>query len=107
MASLEDGFSAILWKMRPAHGLFDVAKAMSRDLLNMNFAPAHKDNKVPRKQPDDLGPQVEIMPGQIGEANGASVVSGCELRIEKLEHDKIVRQARIASSIPPKGRLEE
>ncbi len=73
----------------------------------MNLALAHKDNKVPRKQLEDLGPQVEIMPGQIGEAIGASVVSGCELRIEKLEHDKIVRQARIASSIPPKGRLEE
>lgn len=107
MASLEDGFAAILWKMRPAHGLFDVAKAMSRDLWNMNFALAHIDNKAPRKQPDDRGPQVDIMPGQIGEANGASGVSGCEFRIEKLEHDKIVRQAHIANFIPPKGGLEE
>ncbi len=107
MASLEDGFAEILWKMRPAHGLFDLAKAMLRDLWNMNLAPAHNDNKAPRKQSEDRGPQVEIMPGQIGEANGASVVSGCEFRIEKLEHDKIVRQVRIANSIAPKGRLEE
>ena len=93
--------------MRPAHGLFDLAKAMLRDLWSMNLALAQNDNKAPGKQPEDLGRQVEVMPGQNSGANGASVVSAYETRIEKLEHDKIVRQARIASSIPPKGRLEE
>lgn len=70
-------------------------------MWNMNLDPAHNDNDAPRKQLEDLGRQVEIMPGQITEANVASVVSAYEPRIEKQEHDKTVRQARIARSIPP------
>ena len=106
-AKLEDGFAEILKKMEPAHGLFELAKAMLRDAWNMRLVIAHNEKEALRKQLEDINRQLESMLDRIVEANSASVVSAYETRIEKLERDKIVLQERIAKSIPPKGRLED
>ena len=106
-AKLEDGFAEILKKMEPAHGLFELAKAMLRDAWNMRLVIAHNEKEALRKQLKDLNRQLENMLDRIVEANSASVVSAYETRIEKLERDKIVLQERITKSIPPKGRLED
>ena len=106
-AKLEDGFAEILKKMEPAHGLFELAKAMLRDAWNMRLVIAHNEKEALRRQLEDLNRQLESMLDRIVEANSASVVSAYETRIEKLERDKIVLQERIAKSVPPKGRLED
>ncbi|MGI3185720.1 hypothetical protein [Nioella aestuarii] len=106
-AKLEDGFAEILKKMEPAHGLFELAKAMLRDAWNLRLVIAHNEKEALKKQLEDLNRQLENMLYRIVEANSASVVSAYETRIEKLERDKIVLQERITKSIPPKGRLED
>ena len=93
--------------MEPAHGLFELAKAMLRDAWNMRLVIAHNEKEALRKQLEDINRQLENMLDRIVEANSASVVSAYETRIEKLERDKIVLQERIAKSIPSKGRLED
>lgn len=106
-AKMEDGFAEIMQRMRPAEGLFKLAKAMLRDAWDMRLAHAQSTKDALLKQVRDTERQIGNLLDRVVDATSPSVVNAYEGRIGKLEREKIVLSERAAKVVPPNGRLED
>ncbi len=106
-AKIEDGFADILQKLQPTAQLFSLAKAMFTDAWKLRFAQAEKEKAEVLRQLKDVDNQIENLVDRIVGASSSTLVSAFEVRIEKLEREKILLSERAEKSLPPKGRFEE
>ncbi len=106
-AKMEEGFAEIMRGLQPESGLFDIAKAMLRDAWDMRLATAKNEKGEFQKQLMEVDRQIEGLLDRIVDANSASVVGAYEVRIDKLEKQKMVLLERFENTTPIKGRLEE
>ncbi len=104
---LEDDFEGLLRSLEPSKGLYQLAKAMFRDIWDARIAQAADASKTLKKDIHKIETQIEALLDRIVESTTSSVVAAYEKRIGKLEKEKILLQETMAKSGQPVRTLEE
>jgi site-specific DNA recombinase len=104
---LEGDFEALLERIEPSSGLFELVRAMFRDAWNMKLAQVGDTAKRLDVRIKQTEKQIGQFLDRIVEANNDSVIGAYEKRIAALERDKLLMQEQMAKTGKPKGTLEE
>ena len=94
--TVEGEFAALLEKLRPAEGLFKVARAMFEDLWNhrLEYRKSHRSTLEAEIIKSDR--KIAQFLDRVVEAGSPAVIGAYEKRIQKLETDKAVMREKIA-----------
>lgn len=104
---IEGEFAAILQSLQPTKQLFALAKVMLQDAWEARLESMGAAQVELKRQLKAAEKQIESLLDRIVEATSPSVISAYETRLSKLEREKLVLSEKVASVLPPKGRLEE
>ncbi|WP_342075623.1 zinc ribbon domain-containing protein [Yoonia sp. SS1-5] len=104
---LEGDFAGLMQAPELSRGLFQLAKAMFRDIWNARLAQAADTSKGLKKDIHKIEKQIEARLDRIVEHGSSIVIAAIEKRIPKLEADKIFLEERIVKGGKPLGTLEE
>ena len=104
---LEGEFEALLERLEPSKGLFEMAKAMFKDAWSMRLSQAADLAKSMKSNIKRIDKQIEQLLDRIVDASSTTVITAYEKRISKLEQEKIATYERIENSGKPRYTLEE
>ncbi len=102
-ADIEDGAEALLRNLQPATHILGLAKAMLIKGWNLRSSEAHRAKQALLEQIGALDAQIEKLLDRIVESGSSTVVKACEVRIEKLERQKIMLVEQVEQTEPLKG----
>ena len=106
-ADIEGEFEALLRSVRPTTQLFNVARAMFKDLWYHRAALADTQAKALGTKIGKIERQVSQLLERVVDASVPSVIAAYEERIQKLEEDKLVIQEQIANQGRPVSTFED
>ncbi len=100
-SKIEGEFKALLEELQPSKSLFDVTRAMFKDVWNYRLKNTQLSKHATEKELLQVEKQTEQLLDRIVEADSPAVISAYESRISKLEKDKLVLQEKIKNSGKP------
>ena len=106
-AKIEGEFESMLMELKPAPGVFAVARAMFKDLWDHRLASAEARTSGLKAELAKIEKQVEQFLDRIADAETPSVIAVYENRIRKLEEQKALIAEKVASCGRPVRTFEE
>lgn len=95
--AIERDFAELLRSLRPSKELFELARAVFKDLYADRTAKVEERTKALRAKLTQIERKTENLLDRIVEAETGTVIAAYEKRIKSLEEDKIVVEERLAN----------
>ncbi len=106
-AKLEGEFEDMLRGLKPAKGLFELAKAMFEKAWSVRLIQAEQDKVSLQAQQSGLEKQIEQLVDFIVESDSPTAIGAYEKRIAKLEKEKLLLAEKLSNKGAPKHAFEE
>lgn len=106
-AKIEGEFKVLLEELQPSKSLFDITKAMFKDVWTYHLRNAQIAKHAAEKELLQIEKQTGQLLDRIVEADSLAVISAYEDRISKLENDKLIMQEKIKNSGKPLHTFEQ
>ena len=104
---IEDDFEAVLRRLQPTRGLYEVARAMFKDAWDQRLMQAQDIATAFQNEAQKLERQIDGLLDRIVETANPSIVAAYEKRIAKLEHQKRLALSKTAKSQKPQHTFQE
>ena len=104
---IEGEFEALLKQLQPSKTLFQVTKAMFKDVWTYRLNNAAEQEQSMKKELLKIEKQTEHLLDRIVDSSSPSVISAYETRIAKLENERLVMKEKLQSSGKPRHTFDE